>query len=66
MCEVGPTGEVAGMTMIFVTPTKLEPVIDGPWQAAQLFVMPLWLIFEPVNLAPLPTGVTAMLEPAPT
>jgi len=66
MCDVGPTGEVAGMTTIFVTPTNVEPVIAGPWQAAQLLVMPLWLIFEPVNFAPLPTGVATMLEPAPT
>ena len=36
MCEVAPTGEVAGMTMIFVTPTKLEPLMLGPWQATQL------------------------------
>jgi hypothetical protein len=28
--------------------------------------MPLWLMREPLNLAPLPTGVAAMLEPAPT
>ena len=65
MCEVAPTGEVAGMTMILVTPTKLEPVIVGPWHATQLLVMPEWLIFEFVNLAPLGTGSTT-LEPAPT
>ena len=41
MCELAPTGEVAGMTMILLTPAKLDPVIDGPWQATQLFVMPL-------------------------
>jgi hypothetical protein len=28
--------------------------------------MPAWLIFEPLNLAPLGTGVVATLEPAPT
>ncbi len=66
MCEVAPIGEVAGITMILLTPTKLDPVIDGPWQATQLLVMPTWLISEPVNFAPLPTGVTAMLDPAPT
>jgi hypothetical protein len=66
MCELAPTGEVCGITMIFVTPTKLDPVIVGPWHAAQLLVMPLWLIREPVNFAPLPTGVAATLEPAPT
>jgi hypothetical protein len=32
----------------------------------QLPVMPLWLISEPENFAPFPTGVAAMLEPAPT
>src|SRR4051812_50114166 len=66
MCEVAPTGDVAGMTMILVTPTKEVPVIDGPWQATQLLVMPAWLISEPENFAPLGTGVAAMLEPAPT
>jgi hypothetical protein len=66
MCELAPTGEVAGITMILLTPTKLEPVIDGPWHAAQLLVIPLWLIREPLNFAPLTTGVAATLEPAPT
>ena len=28
--------------------------------------MPLWLISEPLNFAPLSTGVAAMLDPAPT
>ena len=66
MCEPAPTGEVGGITMILVTPTKLDPVIVGAWHAAQLFVIPLWLILEPENFAPSPTGVAAMLEPAPT
>jgi len=66
MCELVPAGLVAGITTICGTPTKLEPVTDGPWQAAQLLVMPAWLISEPENLAPLPTGVAAMLDPAPT
>jgi hypothetical protein len=30
MCEVGPAGEVAGITMILVTPLKLPPVMVGP------------------------------------
>ena len=47
-------------------PAKLAGVPEATWQATQLLVMPLWLIFEPLNLAPLPTGVAAMLEPAPT
>jgi hypothetical protein len=66
MCELAPAGELAGMTTILLTPTKLAPVMLGPWQATQLLVMPLWLMSEPLNLAPLPTGVAAMLEPAPT
>jgi hypothetical protein len=66
MCEVAPTGDVGGMTMIRVTPTKLVPVIVGPWQATQLLVMPEWLIFEPVNRAPFGTGSVGTLEPAPT
>jgi hypothetical protein len=41
-------------------------VMVGPWQAAQLVVMPLWLMREPENFAPLGTGVVVTLEPAPT
>jgi hypothetical protein len=63
---LAPIGEVAGMTMILETPAKLDPLIVGPWHATQLLVMPLWLMREPLNFAPLPTGVAAMLEPAPT
>ena len=63
---MAPAGDVAGITTILLTPKKLEPVMLGPWQVTQLLVMPTWLIKEPVNLAPLTTGVAAMLEPAPT
>jgi hypothetical protein len=66
MCEVAPIGDVAGITMMLGTPAKLDPVMLGPWQATQLLVMPLWLMSEPENFAPLPTGKAAMLEPAPT
>ena len=66
MCEVTPIGDVLGSTTILVTPVKLVPLMLGPWQATQLLVMPLWLISEPENFAPLPTGVAAMLDPAPT
>ena len=66
MCALAPTGEVAGITTIWLTPTKLLPVMLGPWQAMQLLVMPVWLISDPLNLVPLPTGRLAMLEPAPT
>ncbi len=31
-----------------------------------MLVMPVWLISEPENFAPLGTGVAATLEPAPT
>jgi len=66
MCELAPTGEVAGITTMRPTPAKLDPVIDGPWHAAQLLVMPAWLMREPLNFAPFTTGVAAMLDPAPT
>ena len=66
MCELAPIGVVAGITTMLLTPAKLLAVIDGPWQDSQLLVMPWWLISEPLNLAPLPTGVPAMLEPGPT
>jgi hypothetical protein len=66
MCEPTPAGEVRGMTTMLVMPAKLVPVMVGPWQATQLVVMPAWLIFEPLNLAPFGTGVAAMLEPDPT
>jgi hypothetical protein len=66
MCELAPAGEVAGITTILLTPIKLEPVMLGPWQVTQLLVMPAWLIKEPLNLAPLGTGVAAILEPDPT
>ena len=66
MCEVAPTGDVAGITTILLMPAKLVPVMLGPWQATQLLVMPLWLIVEPENFAPLGTGSVGTLEPAPT
>jgi hypothetical protein len=66
MCEFAPAGAVGGMTMILVTPTKLALLIVGPWQLAQLVVMPAWFISEALNLAPSTTGVAAMLEPLPT
>jgi hypothetical protein len=66
MCEVAPIGLVGGMPMILVMPAKLVPVPLVAWQETQLVVMPLWLIREPLNLAPLPTGRVLMLEPVPT
>ena len=66
MCDVAPGGEVAGITTMLLTPAKLEPEMDGPWQATQLAVMPLWLISDPENLAPSTTGSAAIDEPAPT
>ena len=66
MWELAPTGEVGGIATILLMPEKLLPVMPGPWHCAQLLVMPLWLIKQPLNLAPFPTGVAATLEPAPT
>ena len=66
MCALVPTGEVGGITTIWLTPAKLAPVIDAPWQLSQLLVMPVWLISELLNLAPLLTGRLATLEPEPT
>ena len=66
MCAAAPIGEVGGITMILLTPAKLEPVMLGPWHAAQLLLMPLWLISEPLNFAPLGTGVAGTLDPDPT
>src|SRR5882762_8270223 len=66
MCDVAPIGDVGGIATILLTPMNDVPVMLGPWQATQLLVMPLWFISEPANFAPSTTGVTAMLEPAPT
>jgi hypothetical protein len=65
MCELAPTGEVGGITMILVMPANEAPVIVGPWQPTQV-VRPAWFIAEFVNFAPFGTGVAATLEPAPT
>ena len=66
MCDVAPTGDVGGIATIWPTPAKVEPLMPGPWQVAQLLVIPAWFIKEPENFAPLPTGAAAMLEPWPT
>ncbi len=66
MCEPGPIGEVGGIATMPVMPAKVLAVMPGPWQAAQLFVMPAWLIAEPAKRAPLGTGRVGTLEPAPT
>jgi hypothetical protein len=66
MCELLPTGEVGGMTTMLLTPTKVDPVTLGPWQAAQPLLMPAWFITEPVKRAPVMTGIAAMLDPGPT
>ncbi len=66
MCDVTPAGAVGGMATIWPTPANDEPLMPGPWQAAQLPVIPAWLIVEPENRTPLPTGSAAMLEPGPT
>jgi hypothetical protein len=41
MCALGPTGEVGGITTIWLIPAKLAPVIDAPWQLSQLLVIPV-------------------------
>ena len=66
MCELAPTGEVAGMPTMALMPANEAVVPNGTWQDTQLVVMPAWLILEPLNFAPLTTGVAAMLEPEPT
>ena len=52
MCELGPSGEVGGITTMLVMPANELPLIDGPWQATQLLVMPRWLIWPLAKLAP--------------
>jgi hypothetical protein len=66
MCEPAPAGLVAGMPTMRLMPANVVLLPAGWWQAAQLLLMPLWFISEPLNLAPLPTGVLAIDEPAPT
>ena len=66
MCEFGPTGEVGGITTMLAMPAKPPLATFGPWQASQPALVPAWLISEPLNFAPLPTGSVATLEPAPT
>ena len=66
MCELAPTGDVGGMITMLLMPANDAVGTSGPWHAAQLLVMPVWLIREPENRAPFGTGVAAMLDPAPT
>ena len=66
MCEVGPIGLVGGMPTIAVMPANVPAVPAGTWHDTQLFVMPTWLMREPLKRAPSTTGVLAMLEPGPT
>ena len=66
MCELAPIGLVGGMPTSALMPAKFVAVPAGTWQAAQLLAMPAWLIREPLNLAPLPTGRLVTDEPAPT
>jgi hypothetical protein len=66
MWDPVPAGEVGGMPTRAAMPAKLAVWPAGRWQAAQLLVMPLWLIVEPLKRAPFGTGSAAMLEPLPT
>ena len=50
MCALGPIGDVGGCTMMRLTPKNDVPVIAGPWQVAQLLVMPAWLIWPLANV----------------
>jgi hypothetical protein len=54
------------MRTMLVMPAKLAVLPEAVWQATQLLVMPVWLMREPENLAPLTTGRAVMLEPEPT
>jgi hypothetical protein len=49
-----------------LTPKNVPAVTLLPWQASHPLLMPLWLNAEPENFAPLPMGVDAILELAPT
>jgi len=66
MCEPAPGGLVGGIATMLVIPVKVLPLTVGPWHVTQLLVMPwcVYLLFA--NVAPLGTGVAAMLEPEPT
>ena len=66
MCAPAPIGEVGGMPISEAMPANEAVLPVARWQDSQLAAMPAWLIFEPPNLAPLTTGVAAMLEPDPT
>jgi hypothetical protein len=66
MCALAPAGLVVGMPTMLVMPVNTVVLPAGRWQSEHFDVMPLWLINEPLNLAPLTTGVAATLEPAPT
>ena len=66
MCEPVPIGLVTGMPTMRVMPAKLLVLPAGWWQAAQLLLMPAWLMREPLKRAPSTTGVAVIEEPAPT
>jgi hypothetical protein len=65
MCEPAPAGLVGGMPTMRAMPMKLVVALAAWWQLTQLLLMPAWLMSEPLNLAPLPTGSAVMDEPAP-
>jgi hypothetical protein len=66
MWDPAPGGVVGGSVTMRLTPAKVLAPTLGPWQAAQLPLMPPWLNSELVKRAPSTTGVAAMLLPAPT
>ena len=62
---MAPIGAVAGMTTMLVTPAKLAVMPTARGTPRSCCVMPVWLMREPLNLAPLRTGSTGTLEPVP-
>jgi len=59
MCELAPIGLVGGCTTMLLMPKNDVAPMEGPWHAAQLLVMPAWLIWPlanvvaPIDAAPL-------------
>ena len=49
MCDAAPAGLVGGMPTMRAMPAKAVVLPAGWWQAAQLLLMPAWLIVEPLT-----------------
>src|SRR5438132_1144439 len=61
MCELGPIGEVGGITTMLVMPAKVPAPMPGPWQSAQRPARPVWSICPPAKLLK-PLSVEAMWQ----